>query len=66
MDACVSEPGVASADPQKNGCPLPDDRDSDGVLDVEDACPDEPGVATDDPKTNGCAPPKDYGQGFRS
>ncbi len=30
------------------------DRDRDGVLDVDDACPDLPGLHTGDPRTNGC------------
>ena len=53
---------MASEDKEKNGCPLPKDADSDGILDVEDACPNEPGVKTGDPKTNGCPPPKDKDQ----
>src|SRR6478609_4752495 len=57
-DACPDEPGVASDDPKKNGCPRPD-TDKDGVFDDEDTCINEPGVRTDDPATNGCPPPKD-------
>src|SRR5690606_18480080 len=38
-DACPREPGVAQADPNKNGCPLPADGDGDGIVDGEDACP---------------------------
>ncbi len=56
-DACVDEPGVASDDPAKNGCPLPGDSDGDGILDPDDACPTVKGEKTDDPKTNGCPPP---------
>ena len=56
-DACPDLPGVRTADPKTNGCPLPPpvrDRDGDGVPDAEDACPDVPGIHTEDPKTNGC------------
>jgi OOP family OmpA-OmpF porin len=53
VDACPDEPGIASDDPKKNGCPLRD-RDGDSILDDVDACPDEPGVASDDPAKNGC------------
>ncbi len=58
-DACPDTPGVASDDPEKNGCPLPGDRDNDGIIDDEDACPDTPGEANDDPAKNGCPPPAD-------
>jgi OOP family OmpA-OmpF porin len=58
-DACPTEPGPASDDPKKNGCPLPKDADGDGILDVDDACPTEPGPKSDDPKKNGCPLPKD-------
>ena len=34
--------------------PVPQDRDGDGILDINDACPNDPGIATKDPKTNGC------------
>lgn len=62
-DACPDTRGVASADPEKNGCPAPPppppakpkDRDKDGIVDAEDACPDVAGVKTDDARTNGCA-----------
>jgi outer membrane protein OmpA-like peptidoglycan-associated protein len=57
-DACPDVPGVATDNPQTNGCPpvvpKPADRDGDGILDSNDACPDVPGLKTDDPKTNGC------------
>jgi outer membrane protein OmpA-like peptidoglycan-associated protein len=53
VDACPDEPGIASSDPKKNGCPLRD-RDRDGILDDDDACPDEAGVPSDDPAKNGC------------
>ncbi|WP_063796440.1 OmpA family protein [Chondromyces crocatus] len=33
-----------------------DDRDKDGIKDVDDACPDTYGVADPDPKKNGCPP----------
>jgi len=39
--------------------PPPSDRDTDGIIDIEDACPDVRGVRTGDPKTNGCPPPSD-------
>jgi len=58
-DACPDEKGVASDDPEKNGCPLPKDKDGDGIIDSEDACPNEKGVATDDPDTNGCPADRD-------
>lgn len=59
QDACPTTPGVRSADPDRNGCPVPAappaDRDGDGILDAEDACPDTAGKRTDDKRTNGCA-----------
>jgi outer membrane protein OmpA-like peptidoglycan-associated protein len=62
-DACPDQAGVASSDPQQNGCPAapppPPDRDHDGVLDAEDACPDEAGDPNADRTLNGCPPPKD-------
>ena len=59
-DACPTVPGVASADPTKNGCPaVMPDTDKDGIFDDKDACKDVPGVASDDPKKNGCPPDKD-------
>ena len=61
IDACPDEPGVASKDSTRNGCPVLD-KDHDGIPNEEDACVDEPGVRTDDPKTNGCPPPKDADQ----
>lgn len=57
IDACPGEPGIASADPTKHGCPLRD-KDSDGVLDEVDACPETAGIATNVATTNGC-PDKD-------
>jgi len=64
-DACPDEPGVRSADPEKNGCPPPPpDRDGDGILDRDDACPDLKGVKSDDPTQNGCPPDTD-GDGIR-
>jgi OmpA-OmpF porin, OOP family len=56
-DACPDVPGVASDDPEKNGCPPPSDRDKDGILDKDDACPDVPGIKSDDPEKNGCPRP---------
>jgi outer membrane protein OmpA-like peptidoglycan-associated protein len=64
-DACPDEPGVASEDPAKNGCPPPPpDRDGDGIPDKDDACPDVKGVANSDPHENGCPPDTD-GDGIR-
>ena len=64
-DACPDEPGVASEDPAKNGCPLPPpDRDGDGIFDKDDACPDVKGVKSDNPVENGCPPDTD-GDGIR-
>jgi outer membrane protein OmpA-like peptidoglycan-associated protein len=54
VDACPDQPGLASDDPTKNGCPPPPDRDRDGVPDASDACPDLAGPPNDDPKKNGC------------
>jgi outer membrane protein OmpA-like peptidoglycan-associated protein len=56
-DACPDVPGVASADPRKNGCPP--DRDRDGIIDRDDACPDIPGIESDDPRKNGCPSDRD-------
>lgn len=56
-DACPEEPGVASDDPEKNGCPP--DTDGDGILDKDDACPNVKGIKSDDPKKHGCPPPGD-------
>ena len=61
-DACPDEPGVASTDPTKNGCPVvlaPSDRDGDGILDKDDACPDARGVRSNDPAKNGCPLPEE-------
>jgi OOP family OmpA-OmpF porin len=57
-DACPDEPGKASDDPKKNGCPLRD-KDEDGIFDDDDACPEVKGVENEDPKKNGCPPDKD-------
>jgi len=55
VDACVTTPGVPSADPKMNGCPPPPaDQDNDGIIDSVDACPTEAGPANADPKKNGC------------
>jgi OmpA-OmpF porin, OOP family len=65
VDACPDEPGVASDDPAKNGCPLPPpDRDGDGIIDSEDSCPDVKGVKSSNPTENGCPPDTD-GDGIR-
>jgi outer membrane protein OmpA-like peptidoglycan-associated protein len=55
-DACKNVRGVASADPEQNGCPPPKpvDTDGDDIPDSEDACPDVLGQRTNDPRTNGC------------
>ncbi|MBX3183508.1 MAG: OmpA family protein [Polyangiaceae bacterium] len=58
-DACVNQPGVASEDPSKHGCPLPNDSDGDGITDDLDACPNEAGVASEDPSKHGCPLPLD-------
>jgi outer membrane protein OmpA-like peptidoglycan-associated protein len=58
-DACPDVPGVADADPGKNGCPPPSDRDHDGIPDKDDACPDVPGVPNPAPSLNGCPPDRD-------
>ncbi len=58
VDACPDEPGSASSDPSKNGCPVLD-SDGDGVLNDVDACPDEPGFPDEDPAKNGCPKPAD-------
>jgi outer membrane protein OmpA-like peptidoglycan-associated protein len=53
-DACPSEKGTRSADPDRNGCPLGSDTDGDGIPDKDDACMDVYGQRTSDPRTNGC------------
>lgn len=55
-DACKKVRGVASPDPELNGCPPPKpvDTDGDDIPDAEDACPDVLGQRTSDPRTNGC------------
>ena len=58
VDACPDEPGSASSDPKKNGCPVLD-SDGDGVLNEVDACVDEPGFPDEDPAKNGCPRPPD-------
>jgi len=63
VDACPDEPGVATDDPETNGCPPParvplEDTDGDGIFDDVDACPGLRGVRTTDPRTTGCPPPK--------
>ncbi|MBI3200779.1 MAG: OmpA family protein [Myxococcales bacterium] len=55
LDACVDLPGVASSDPEMNGCPeVPPDFDTDEIPDQFDACPKEAGIATGDRRTHGC------------
>jgi OmpA-OmpF porin, OOP family len=61
-DACPKQPGLASTDPEENGCPDEADADGDGVPDEHDACPKEPGVKSSDPKTSGCAARVDAGK----
>lgn len=58
VDACPDQPGLASSDPSKHGCPA-QDSDGDGVLDEMDSCPNEPGVPDEDPAKNGCPRPAD-------
>jgi OmpA-OmpF porin, OOP family len=53
-DACPTEPGEKSEDPQKNGCPPPKDTDGDGIVNSEDACPVDAGPRNEDPTRNGC------------
>ena len=55
-DACKKVRGVASTDPELNGCPPPKPTDTDGddIPDAQDACPDVLGQHTNDPRTNGC------------
>jgi hypothetical protein len=55
-DACPDLPGVASNDPEANGCP---DKDGDAIVDSKDACPDEKGVANDDAAKHGCPVPEE-------
>jgi outer membrane protein OmpA-like peptidoglycan-associated protein len=52
-DACPDEPGVRSADPSQNGCPLRD-SDHDGVPDKDDLCPTVPQGPHPDPTRPGC------------
>jgi outer membrane protein OmpA-like peptidoglycan-associated protein len=58
-DACPDWPGVASGDPEHDGCPPPErvpdeDADRDEIWDREDACPAVKGIRTTDAMTNGC------------
>lgn len=55
-DACPDTPGIASTDPQFNGCP---DTDGDGVFDKVDKCPTVAGPAEND----GCPWPDTDGDG---
>ncbi len=59
VDRCPVVPGVASLDPNTNGCPVPTDTDSDGIPDDADKCPTVAGVAQADPNKNGCPPDAD-------
>jgi OmpA-OmpF porin, OOP family len=63
-DACKTVFGVASSDPQKNGCPP--DGDGDGVADNVDACPlaagpqrEGPGAGCPDADSDGAPDPLD-------
>lgn len=56
VDACPTEPGIATDDPRTNGCPKRD-LDRDGIVDSEDACPRQAGVRTTNAATNGCPRP---------
>ncbi len=58
-DTCPNEPGPASDDPSKHGCPLPLDTDGDGIHDPDDACPNEPGPTSEDLNKHGCPLPED-------
>ncbi|MEZ4445615.1 MAG: OmpA family protein [Polyangiaceae bacterium] len=67
VDACPGQPGPASKDAEKHGCPPPPpppDQDADGVADGVDACPTVAGVASDVVALNGC-PPDGDGDGTR-
>ena len=55
-DACPDTPGIASTDPQFNGCP---DTDGDGVFDKVDKCIDVAGPA----ENEGCPWPDTDGDG---
>ena len=55
-DACPDTPGIASDNPEFNGCP---DTDGDGVFDKVDQCPDVAGPA----ENNGCPWPDTDGDG---
>lgn len=59
VDACPDQPGVASEDADRHGCPPPADKDGDGILDKDDACPNRRGEASNDPAKNGCPGPQD-------
>lgn len=52
VDACPQVVGVATNDPQTNGCPP--DTDEDGIDDLSDACPTVRGIASPDAMLNGC------------
>lgn len=56
-DACPDTPGIASSDPEFNGCP---DTDGDGVFDKVDGCPEIAGPA----ENNGCPWPDTDGDGI--
>jgi outer membrane protein OmpA-like peptidoglycan-associated protein len=52
----VNEKGERSEDATKNGCPLPQDQDKDGILDPVDACPTVAGITSAEPAKHGCPP----------
>jgi OOP family OmpA-OmpF porin len=56
-DACPTERGVRTGNPQTHGCPPVADRDADGVLDPNDLCPDEAQGFFPDPMRLGCPLP---------
>ena len=53
-DACPTEPGPRSDNPNKNGCPLPKDTDGDGIPDNIDKCPNEPETFNGYQDEDGC------------
>ena len=57
-DACPTEKGVSSRNPQKHGCPVEVDRDADGVPDKADLCPAVSKGAAPDPDRLGCPLPE--------
>ncbi|WP_437281744.1 thrombospondin type 3 repeat-containing protein [Sorangium sp. So ce375] len=58
-DACPYAYGPASADAERNGCPV-EDQDEDGVADPDDLCPlDAAGAGGGDPARRGCPADQD-------